>query len=248
MPASMKRPPSSPESSPSDGVDPPVKITRFGLVKTILSSAGLRITISAFAALRIRKMHTISHIHFPQAKKIPESKYINPGISLFYPRHRRRNPLTARDRIYGCSGRSSDFRIILSAASSHPYSDSDILRRSSPITAAGPLPIFTGFPFMLNESTPELISISCYSIAIKKSRPKTHPKNSETHFTLLRKVMSGEADDAERQQFQERRDIRKAIKEVRSGRGHHPMSFQADYSGVCGGSSTHGAANRQRVG
>ncbi len=46
-----------------------------------------------------------------------------------------------------CPGRSSDSRILLPAASSHPGPDSDILRLSSPITAAGPFPIFTGFPF-----------------------------------------------------------------------------------------------------
>ena len=49
------------------------------------------------------------------------------------------------------SGRSSDFRIILLAAPSHlPMADSDMLRFSSPVTAAGPSPILTEFPFMLN--------------------------------------------------------------------------------------------------
>jgi len=56
------------------------------------------------------------------------------------------------------NGRSSDSRIILLAAPSHPFKNeifkkglemnSGIWRLSFPITAAGPYRIFTGFPIM----------------------------------------------------------------------------------------------------
>ena len=49
-------------------------------------------------------------------------------------------------------GRSSDFRFILLAAPSRSYGTaliSGILQRSSPVTAAGPSPIHTGFPLQL---------------------------------------------------------------------------------------------------
>jgi hypothetical protein len=52
--------------------------------------------------------------------------------------------------MYKTSGRSSDFRIILLAAPSHPeQTGSGMLRFSSPVTAAGPSPIYTVFPFTL---------------------------------------------------------------------------------------------------
>jgi len=44
------------------------------------------------------------------------------------------------------TGRSSGSRISLLAAPSHPERTVTFLRLSSPVTAAGPLPILTGFP------------------------------------------------------------------------------------------------------
>jgi len=50
-------------------------------------------------------------------KKIPESKLIDSGIPLFYPRNRWSTPVR-EDHHYFRSGRSSDFRIVLLAAPS----------------------------------------------------------------------------------------------------------------------------------
>jgi hypothetical protein len=59
-------------------------------------------------------------------------------------------PLSTEVQYYKISGRFSDFRIILLTAPSHPGSTgSDMLRFSSPVTAAGPSPICTEFPLML---------------------------------------------------------------------------------------------------
>jgi hypothetical protein len=70
-----------------------------------------------------------------------------------YPRDHMRYPLSTGAYKTTISGRFSDFRIILLAAPSHPsQTDSDMLRFLSPVTAAGPSPIFTEFPFkLLNE-------------------------------------------------------------------------------------------------
>ncbi len=84
-------------------------------------------------------------------KKIPGSKCLRSGDVPFLSTEagwarlltRKRAPLVH-------SGRSSDSRITLLAAPSHQdIPNSGIVRLSSPITAAGPSLICTGFPFQL---------------------------------------------------------------------------------------------------
>lgn len=69
------------------------------------------------------------------------------GISLFYPQTFLVQHTGPRECCIYVTDRSSGSRIILVAAPSHPAFAGQWhqLRRSSPITAAGPLPIFTGF-------------------------------------------------------------------------------------------------------
>jgi hypothetical protein len=94
-------------------------------------------------------------------KKKSRADYIDPGRSHFHPLDH--IYLWPRRYIQKLSGRFSDFRIILLAAPSHLHkADSDMLRFSSPVTAAGPSPILTGFPFALNIE--HLIKIKKYII------------------------------------------------------------------------------------
>lgn len=83
--------------------------------------------------------------------KIP-GPTIRSGDIPFFPQ----DPLRVASVLGGppsCSGRSSDSRIILLTAPSHSdRRNSGIKRLSSPMTAAGPSPNLTGFPFELHRA------------------------------------------------------------------------------------------------
>ena len=81
-----------------------------------------------------------------RAKKNPGSRDRS-GIALFYPQNRYvPGTLPSSQSSPQGSGRSSDSRFILLAAPSR-LEISDKMQRSSPVTAAGPSPIRTEFPF-----------------------------------------------------------------------------------------------------
>ena len=99
-----------------------------------------------FLACRLRKKRQARRggALWQWQKKNPGSK-ISIRDSPFYPQkcQVRRRP---RSRFLLRSGRSSDSRFILLVASSRSKTISDMVRRSSSVTAAGPSPIFTEFP------------------------------------------------------------------------------------------------------
>jgi len=84
-------------------------------------------------------------------KKSPDQYNIDPGIALFYPQMTQVCPLSTGTAVF-YSDRSSDSRIVLPVAPSQPKkinTVSGLVQRSSPVTAAGPSRIVTGFPFKL---------------------------------------------------------------------------------------------------
>ena len=86
-------------------------------------------------------------------QKNPQTQIMSLGISLFYPQtFPGQHPLSTKALHIYVTDRFSGSRIILLAAPSLPAFAGQWhqLRRSSPITAAGPLPIFTGFPIKPN--------------------------------------------------------------------------------------------------
>ena len=77
-------------------------------------------------------------------KKNPRINSIDSGMPLSI--HVSQPPLST-GTLTMFSGRSSDFRIILLIAPSRSFMISGILQCSSPVTATGSFPIYTGFPF-----------------------------------------------------------------------------------------------------
>ncbi len=101
--------------------------------------------------LIVRKEYNFVLFHAPpfraRPKKNPQAQMMSLGISLFYPQTFPVQHTGPRECCIYVTDRSSGSRIILLAAPSLPTFAGQWhqLRRSSPITAAGPLPICTGF-------------------------------------------------------------------------------------------------------
>ena len=93
---------------------------------------------------------------FTRAKKIPGLKLINPRMSLFHPQRSTVIQSTFCPRRYNLIIQAG---LLTYGSSYQPHlpiylqANSGTLRLSSPITAAGPSQIYTGFPFKLLKST-----------------------------------------------------------------------------------------------
>ena len=123
--------------------------TSFFLLGFVFRRLGHNLSLPDYPNLHSGLMgNLVGLAHGQGQKKSPDRIKSIRGCPFFSSRSSGLPPI--REGHAFCSGRSSDSRINLLAAPSHPFCNRQwLMRRSSPITAAGPPPSLTGFPIKL---------------------------------------------------------------------------------------------------